>query len=110
MVEIRSIEEDIIQIIAEELDVLKSAVVPDANILDHLAGDSLDTVSLILALEEKFHIDIPDAQAVSLRTVKDFFDVVRSKYSPHHCRVRCIGPIKRSATMANIGWGFGGAT
>jgi len=83
----RSMEKDIIQIIAKELAVPESAVVPEARILDHLAADSLDTVFLILTLEEKFHIGIPDKEAASIQTVKDMFAIVRAKI-PHHCRVK----------------------
>jgi len=84
----RSMEKDIIQIIAKELAVPESAVVPEARILDHLAADSLDTVFLILTLEEKFHIEIPDKEAASIQTVKDMFAIVRAKHSSHHCRVK----------------------
>jgi len=83
----RSMEKDIIQIIAKELAVPESAVVPEARILDHLAADSLDTVFLILTLEEKFQMEIPDSEAASIQTVKDMFAIVRANF-PHHCRVK----------------------
>jgi len=84
----RNMEMSIIQIITKELAVAESAVVPEAHILEHLAADSLDTVFLILTLEEKFQIEIPDSEAASIQTVKDIFSIVRAKYSPHHCRIK----------------------
>ena len=91
----------IIQIIANDLAVPESAVVPEAHILEHLAADSLDTVFLILTLEEKFHIEIPDSEAASLQTVKDMFALVRAKYSRHHCRVK--------GTFSRRAWGVHGS-
>ena len=85
-------EKDIIQIIVKELNVSESAVISDAHLLDHLAADSLDIVSLILTLEERFQIEIPDSEAALIHTVGDLFTTLRAKYSPHHCRVKCFAP------------------
>ncbi len=75
-------ENIITQIIAEELDVPESAVVPEATILEGLASDSLDTVYLILSLEEKFNIIISDEEAATIKTVRDLFQMVKSKFQP----------------------------
>ena len=104
----RSMEKDIIQILAKELDVPESAVLPEAHILDHLAADSLDTVFLILTLEEKFQIEIPDSEAASIQTVKDMFALVRAKYSPHHCRVKGVGPNNGNMAGPDNRWAWYG--
>lgn len=59
------------EIIAEQLGVDIEQVTDNANLMDDLGADSLDTVELVLALEEEFDIDIDDAQADELVTVID---------------------------------------
>ena len=59
------------QLIASQLGVDPSEVVPDAQILDDLGADSLDVVELVMALEERFGLEIPDADVASLRTIGD---------------------------------------
>ncbi len=72
-------ESVITQIIAEQLDVPKNAVVAEAPILEGLAADSLDTVYLILTIEEKFGIAISDVEASTLKTVSDIYNIVSQK-------------------------------
>lgn len=57
------------EIIAEQLGVELDQVTDDANLMDDLGADSLDTVELVMALEEEFDIEIDDAQAEGLLTV-----------------------------------------
>ncbi len=59
------------EIIVEELGVETDKVTPEASFVDDLGADSLDTVELVMALEEEFGIDIPDEDAEKMRTVGD---------------------------------------
>ncbi len=66
-----SIEERVKQIIVEQLGVDEAEVTPTASFVDDLGADSLDTVELVMALEEAFEIEIPDEDAEKIRTVQD---------------------------------------
>ena len=57
------------QVIAEKLGLDESAIKDEASFIDDLGADSLDTVELILELEEKFEVEIPDEDAEELTTV-----------------------------------------
>lgn len=59
------------EIIVEELGVEADKVTSEASFVDDLGADSLDTVELVMALEEEFGIDIPDEDAERMRTVGD---------------------------------------
>jgi acyl carrier protein len=65
------LEERIAEIIAEQLEVEVAEVTPEASFVDDLGADSLDTVELVMALEEEFGIEIPDEEAEKIATVKD---------------------------------------
>ena len=64
-----SVEEKLIDIIAEQLSVDKEKVVPGASFVDDLGADSLDLVELIMAFEDKFGAEISDEDAQSITTV-----------------------------------------
>lgn len=66
-----SVEDKLIDIIAEQLSVEKDKVVPAASFVDDLGADSLDLVELIMAMEEAFDIEIADEVAEKITTVKD---------------------------------------
>ncbi|MGK7932817.1 MAG: acyl carrier protein [Microcystaceae cyanobacterium] len=57
------------KIVIEQLEVDEDKVTPDANFADDLGADSLDTVELVMALEEEFDIEIPDEEAEKILTV-----------------------------------------
>ena len=64
-------QERLIEIIAKQLGVDEDNVTPDASFMEDLGADSLDTVELVMALEEEFDIEIPDSDAEKIRTVQD---------------------------------------
>jgi acyl carrier protein len=63
-------QNQIIKMIADQLQIDEEQVKPDASFMDDLGADSLDTVELIMALEEEFDIEIPDSEAEKIRTVQ----------------------------------------
>ncbi len=73
-----AIDQEMIDIIVEQLSVEKDKVVPGASFVDDLGADSLDLVELIMAMEEKFDIEIPDEDAEKITTVKDAIDYVNN--------------------------------
>jgi len=66
-------------IVADQLSVDAERVVPEASFADDLNADSLDSVELIMALEEAFNIEIPDEEAEKLKTVQDVLDFITNK-------------------------------
>jgi acyl carrier protein len=64
------------QIISEQLGVDEDEVTTTASLVDDLGADSLDQVELVMALEEKFEIEIPDDDAEKMRTVQDAIDYI----------------------------------
>ena len=66
-----SIEERVKKIIVEQLGVSEEQVTTDASFVDDLGADSLDTVELVMALEEEFDVEIPDDEAEKITTVKE---------------------------------------
>jgi len=73
-----STEEKVKQIIVEQLGVDEAEVTPTASFIDDLGADSLDTVELVMALEEGFGIEIPDEDAEKITTVKDALAYIES--------------------------------
>ncbi|MDP2939140.1 MAG: acyl carrier protein [Candidatus Omnitrophota bacterium] len=72
-------EEKIKAIIAEQLGVKPEEVTPNASFIDDLGADSLDTVELVMALEEEFGIEIPDEDAEKMTTVGDAIKYIEEK-------------------------------
>lgn len=66
-------------IIAEQLGVKAEEVTPQASFIDDLGADSLDTVELVMALEEEFGIEIPDEDAEKMGTVGDAIKYIETK-------------------------------
>lgn len=73
------VEAKVKEIIVEELGVEESEVKLDANFIEDLGADSLDTVELIMKFEEEFDIDIPDEDSEKLTTVGKAIDYLKSK-------------------------------
>lgn len=73
-----SVEEKLIDIIAEQLSVDKDKVVPKASFVDDLGADSLDLVELIMAMEEAFDIEIADEVAEKITTVQDAINHIKN--------------------------------
>jgi len=65
-----TVEERVSKIVAEQLGVKEEEVTVDASFVDDLGADSLDTVELVMALEEEFETEIPDEEAEKITTVK----------------------------------------
>ena len=69
--------EKVKSIIVEQLGVTETSVTMEASFIDDLGADSLDIVELIMALEEEFDIEIPDADAEKVVTVGDVVDYIK---------------------------------
>ncbi|HQU27704.1 MAG: acyl carrier protein [Nitrospira sp.] len=74
-----AVEERVKKIIAEQLGVEEDEVVPEAKFVEDLGADSLDTVELVMALEEEFEIEIPDEDAEKIQTVSAAIDFIKEK-------------------------------
>ena len=73
-----SIGERVKKIIVEQLGVKEEDVKPEASFVEDLGADSLDTVELVMALEEEFDIEIPDEEAEKITTVQSAIDYVQN--------------------------------
>ena len=71
-----SIEDQVKAIVAEQLGVKEDEVTNEASFVDDLGADSLDTVELVMALEEEFDTEIPDEEAEKITTVQQAIDYV----------------------------------
>lgn len=73
------VAEKVKKIIVEQLGVEESEVKPDASFIEDLGADSLDTVELIMVLEETFEIEIPDEDAEKIVHVKDAVQYIKDR-------------------------------
>ncbi|PHS57410.1 MAG: acyl carrier protein [Sulfurimonas sp.] len=71
--------EEIKEVVVEQLSVNADEVKEDAKFVEDLGADSLDVVELVMALEEKFDIEIPDDEAEKIQTVADVVNYIESK-------------------------------
>ena len=74
-----SVEDKVIEIIIDQLGVDEKQVNPEASFIDDLGADSLDTVELVMALEEEFDIEIPDEDAEKIATVQNAVDYIKDQ-------------------------------
>ncbi|MGQ0696248.1 MAG: acyl carrier protein [Nitrospiraceae bacterium] len=74
-----TVDERVKKIIAEQLGVEEDEVTPEASFVEDLGADSLDTVELVMALEEEFAIEIPDEDAEKILTVGKALDYIKEK-------------------------------
>jgi acyl carrier protein len=74
-----AVQDKITEIIVEQLGVKPEEVTPEASFVDDLGADSLDTVELVMALEEEFGIEIPDEDAEKIQTVGDAIRYIDEK-------------------------------
>ena len=72
-----TIEERVKKIVVEQLGVKEEDVTPTASFVDDLGADSLDTVELVMALEEEFECEIPDEEAEKTTTVQQAVDYIK---------------------------------
>jgi len=68
--------DEVKEVIVEQLNVAPEEVKPEAKFVEDLGADSLDVVEMIMALEEKFEIEIPDSEAENIQTVQDVIDYI----------------------------------
>jgi acyl carrier protein len=73
---VKQIVEKVKEIIREQLGVEEGEITPVASFVDDLGADSLDTVELVMAIEEAFDIEIPDNDPEKMRTVQDLIDYI----------------------------------
>ncbi|MCH7877768.1 MAG: acyl carrier protein [candidate division Zixibacteria bacterium] len=74
-----NIEQEVKNIIIEQLGVDAAQVTPEAKFVDDLGADSLDTVELVMALEEKFSLEIPDEEAEKIASVGNAIDYIKER-------------------------------
>jgi acyl carrier protein len=73
-----NVEQRIKKIVAEQLGVNEAEVKSESSFVDDLGADSLDTVELVMALEEEIECEIPDEQAEKINTVQQAIDYINS--------------------------------
>ncbi len=71
--------EKVKKIVVDQLSVEADKITPEANFANDLGADSLDTVELVMALEEEFDIEIPDEAAEKITTVQEAVDYINEK-------------------------------
>ncbi len=76
-----SVEQQVKSIVAEQLGVKEEEVTNEASFVDDLGADSLDTVELVMALEEEFETEIPDEDAEKIKTVQQAIDYINQRMS-----------------------------
>ncbi|MBO6556032.1 MAG: acyl carrier protein [Pseudomonadales bacterium] len=73
-----TILERVTKLVCEQLGVKEEEVTPEASFVEDLGADSLDTVELVMALEEEFETEIPDEEAEKITTVKEAIDYIEA--------------------------------
>ena len=78
MAQVQDVEARVKEIIVEQLGVDATEVTPQASFVNDLGADSLDTVELVMALEEEFDIEIPDEEAEKIQSVAQAVDYIKA--------------------------------
>jgi len=78
-----TIEARVKKIVVEQLGVKDEEVTNDASFVDDLGADSLDTVELVMALEEEFETEIPDEDAEKITTIQQAIDYIKAHKEEH---------------------------
>ncbi len=73
-----TVVERVMKLVCEQLGVKEEEVTPEASFVEDLGADSLDTVELVMALEEEFETEIPDEEAEKITTVKEAIDYIEA--------------------------------
>ena len=71
------IEERVKKVVVDQLDIKEEEATMEASFVDDLGADSLDTVELVMALEEEFDTEIPDEEAEKIRTIQQAVDYIK---------------------------------
>lgn len=74
-----SIEDRVKKIVIEQLGVKEDEIKNDASFVDDLGADSLDTVELVMALEEEFDVEIKDEEAEKITTIQEAIDFIKKR-------------------------------
>ncbi|MEN9471594.1 MAG: acyl carrier protein [Candidatus Aquirickettsiella gammari] len=72
-----TIEERVKKVVVDQLDIKEEEATMEASFVDDLGADSLDTVELVMALEEEFDTEIPDEEAEKIRTIQQAVDYIK---------------------------------
>ncbi len=75
----KSLEDKVKDIIVKQLGVNAEQVTPEAKFIEDLGADSLDTVELVMAIEEEFGVEVPDEDAEKLQTVANVIEYLKDK-------------------------------
>ena len=78
IVDMSSVEDRVKKIVVEQLGVKEEEVTNEASFVDDLGADSLDTVELVMALEEEFKTEIPDEEAENINTVNQAIEYINA--------------------------------
>lgn len=73
-----SVEERVKKVVEEQLSVNEDQITPEASFIDDLGADSLDTVELVMALEEEFGVEIPDEEAEKITRVGEAIEYIKA--------------------------------
>ena len=72
-----TIEERVKKVVVDQLDIKEEEATMEASFVDDLGADALDTVELVMALEEEFDTEIPDEEAEKIRTIQQAVDYIK---------------------------------